>query len=114
MLRTNRAQSLAMKSERWLRIIPVALIMYTISYVDRTNVNMALTPGISSLMQDLFMDNRMKGEAAGIFFFGYVLMQMPGGYFATRWSPRKVISLCLVGWGICAVGCGLARTFRQF
>jgi MFS family permease len=103
-----------MKSERWLRIIPVALIMYTISYVDRTNVNMALTPGISSLMKDLFMDNRMKGEAAGIFFFGYVLMQMPGGYFATRWSPRKVISLCLVGWGICAVGCGLARTFRQF
>jgi MFS family permease len=103
-----------MKSERWLRIIPVALIMYTISYVDRTNVNMALTPGISSLMQDLFMDNRMKGEAAGIFFFGYVLMQMPGGYFATRWSPRKVISLCLVGWGICAVGCGLARTFREF
>jgi MFS family permease len=103
-----------MKSERWLRIIPVALIMYTISYVDRTNVNMALTPGISSLMQDLLMDNRMKGEAAGIFFFGYVLMQMPGGYFATRWSPRKVISLCLVGWGICAVGCGLARTFREF
>jgi MFS family permease len=41
-------------------------------------------------------------------------MQMPGGYFATRWSPRKVISLCLVGWGICAVGCGLARTFREF
>jgi MFS family permease len=103
-----------MKSERWLRIIPVALIMYTISYVDRTNVNMALTPGISSLMSDLFMDNRMKGEAAGIFFFGYVLMQMPGGYFSTRWSPRKVISLCLVGWGICAIGCGLARTFREF
>jgi MFS family permease len=103
-----------MKSQRWLRIIPVALVMYTISYVDRTNVNLALTPSISSLMADLGMDNRMKGEAAGIFFFGYVLMQMPGGYFSTRWSPRKVISLCLVCWGLCAVGCGLAQTFRQF
>ncbi|HZM01431.1 MAG TPA: MFS transporter [Candidatus Saccharimonadales bacterium] len=103
-----------MKSQRWLRIIPVALIMYTISYVDRTNVNMALTPRISSLMKDLFMDDRMKGEAAGIFFFGYVLLQIPGGHLATRWSARKVISLCLIAWGICAVACGLAHSFRQF
>jgi MFS family permease len=103
-----------MKSQRWLRIIPVALIMYTISYVDRTNVNLALTPRISSLMKDLFMDDRMKGEAAGIFFFGYVLLQIPGGHFATRWSARKVISLCLVGWGVCAVACGLVQSFRQF
>ena len=103
-----------MKSQRWLRIIPVALIMYTISYVDRTNVSMALTPKISSLMKDLFMDDKMKGEAAGIFFIGYVMLQIPGGHLATRWSARKLISLCLVGWGICAVACGLAQTFREF
>jgi len=103
-----------MKSQRWLRLIPVALIMYTISYVDRTNVNLALTPKISSLMKDLFMDDRMKGEAAGIFFFGYVLLQIPGGHLATRWSARKLISLCLVGWGGCAVACGLVQSFRQF
>jgi MFS family permease len=102
------------KSQRWLRIIPVALIMYTISYVDRTNVNMALTPKISSLMKDLFMDDKMKGEAAGIFFIGYVLLQIPGGHLAARWSARKVITISLVAWGVCAVGCGLAQTFRQF
>lgn len=103
-----------MKSQRWLRIIPVALIMYTISYVDRTNVNMALTPKISSLMKDLLMDDKMKGEAAGIFFIGYVLLQIPGGHLATRWSARKVISLSLAAWGLCAVACGLAQNFRQF
>ena len=103
-----------MTQERWLRIIPVALVMYTISYIDRTNVSLALDPTISSMMKDLLMDDRMKGEAAGIFFFGYMLLQIPGGYWATRWSARKVISLFLISWGICAVGCGLARTFRQF
>jgi len=103
-----------MKAQRWVRIIPVALIMYTISYVDRTNVSLALEPSISSMMKDLLMDDFRKGEAAGIFFFGYVLLQIPGGYWASRWSARKVISLFLVAWGICAVGCGLARTFRQF
>jgi MFS family permease len=103
-----------MHDRRWLRIIPVALIMYTISYVDRTNVALALDPKISSMMKDLFMDDKMKGHAAGIFFFGYVLLQIPGGYWATRWGARKVVSLCLVGWGVCAIGCGLAQTFRQF
>jgi MFS family permease len=88
--------------------------MYTISYIDRTNISLALDPTISSMMSDLLMDDRMKGEAAGIFFFGYVLLQIPGGYWATRWSARKIISLFLISWGICAIGCGLARTFRQF
>lgn len=103
-----------MIERRWLRIIPVALLMYTISYVDRTNVSLALDPKISTMMHDLLMDDRMKGEAAGIFFFGYVLLQIPGGYLASHWSARKVISLFLVFWGICAVGCGVSRSFRQF
>jgi MFS family permease len=103
-----------MKSQRWLRIIPVALIMYTISYVDRTNISIALTPDISTMVKDLAMNKDMMGEAAGIFFIGYVLLQVPGGHWASRWSARKLISLCLIGWGICAMGCGLARSFRQF
>lgn len=103
-----------MISQRWLRIIPVALVMYTISYVDRTNVSLALDPKISSMMHDLLMDDRMKGQAAGIFFLGYVLLQMAGGHFASRWSARKLISLCLIFWGVFAVGCGLAKTFYQF
>lgn len=103
-----------MKQQRWLRIIPLAVIMYSIAYMDRTNVSLSLDPKISTMMRDLHMDDRMKGEAAGIFFFGYVLLQIPGGWLASRWSARKVISLCLIGWGLCAMGCGLARTFRQF
>ena len=100
--------------QRWLRIIPVALVMYTISYVDRTNVALALDPKISSMMHDLLMDDRLKGQAAGIFFLGYVLLQMAGGHFASRWSARKLISLCLIFWGVFAVACGLAKTFYQF
>jgi len=88
--------------------------MYTISYVDRTNISLALDPQISSMMRDLAMDDRMKGRAAGIFFLGYVLLQMAGGHLAGKWSARKLVSLCLICWGLCAVGCGLARSFPQF
>jgi MFS family permease len=88
--------------------------MYTISYVDRTNVSLALDPKISNMMHDLLMDDRMKGQAAGIFFLGYVLLQISGGHLAGRWSAKKLVSLCLIFWGACAVGCGLAKTFTQF
>jgi len=101
-------------AQRWLRIIPVALIMYTISYVDRTNVSLALDPTRSSMMKDLLMDDRMKGHAAGIFFFGYVLLQIPGGYLANHWSAKRFIAILLVLWGFAAVGCGLVSTFFQF
>ena len=96
--------------QRWLRIIPVAPVMSTISYVDRPNVSLALDPKISSLMHDLLMDDRLNGPAAGIFFLGYVRLQLAGGHFASRWSGRKLISLCLIFWGVFAIGCGLAES----
>src|SRR5690349_16626675 len=100
--------------QRWLRIIPVALIMYTISYIDRTNVALALDPQLSSMMTTLGMDDKIKGNAVGIFFFGYLVLQVPGGYLASRWSARKLVSIFLVFWGACAVGCGLVQTVNQF
>ena len=103
-----------MTQKRWLRIIPVALMMYTVAYVDRNNLSLALDPTISSMLRDLVMDDKMKGEAAGVFFWGYLLLQLPGGHFASRWSARKVISLCLIAWGLCAIGCGFAKDFHQF
>jgi sugar phosphate permease len=106
--------SLTVPQQRWLRIIPVALIMYTIAYVDRTNISLALDPKLSSMMQSLGMDDTTRGNAPWVFFWGYLLLQVPGGYLATRWSPRKLVSILLVLWGACAVGCGLVNTVGQF
>ncbi len=103
-----------MRQDRWLRIIPVALIMYTISYIDRTNVSLALDPQISNMMKDLLMNDELKGQAAGIFFFGYLLLQVPGGHLASRWSAKKLVSIFLVAWGAAAVACGIVQTYRQF
>ncbi|HUR45912.1 MAG TPA: MFS transporter [Candidatus Saccharimonadales bacterium] len=103
-----------MTEQRWLRIIPVALIMYTISYVDRTNVALALDPRLSTMMTDLGMTDRVKGNAVGIFFWGYLLLQIPGGWLASHWSARKIVSIFLVCWGAAAVGCGLVHTVGQF
>lgn len=103
-----------MQAKRWLRIIPVALVMYTIAYVDRTNVSLSLDSEKSSMMRELGMDAQMKGQAAGIFFIGYLLLQIPGGFLATHWSAKRFISILLVLWGGCAVACGYVHSFNQF
>src|SRR5712664_4628975 len=96
-------------SQRWIRIIPVALIMYTIWCIDRKNISLAL-PRIS---RDLHLDPQQAGTVAGIFFWGYIALQIPGGHLAKHWSAKKFISILLVAWGIFAVGCGLARTYHK-
>jgi sugar phosphate permease len=96
-------------SIRWLRIIPVALIMYTIAFIDRTNISLAL-PRIS---RDLHLDPQQAGTVAGIFFWGYLALQIPGGHLAKHWSAKKFISILLVAWAIFAVGCGFARTYHE-
>ena len=60
------------------------------------------------------MDPAQQGNAFGLFFFGYVLLQIPGGYLAERWSAKKFVSALLVTWGLCAVVCGLVRTQNEF
>lgn len=96
-------------SRRWIRIIPVALIMYTIAFIDRTNISLAL-PRIS---RDLHLDPQQAGTVAGIFFWGYLALQIPGGHLAKHWSPKKFISVLLVAWATFAVGCGLSRTYHE-
>jgi sugar phosphate permease len=94
---------------RWSRIIPVALVMYTIAFIDRTNISLAL-PRIS---HDLHLDPQQAGTVAGIFFWGYLALQIPGGHLAKHWSPKKFISILLVAWSLAAIGCGLARSYRE-
>jgi sugar phosphate permease len=99
-----------MPSQRWLHIIPVAFIMYTIAFIDRTNISLALP----SMSRALHMSPPQAGAAAGVFFWGYLLLQIPGGYLAQRWSAKRFVSTLLVLWGACSVGCGLIHTWRQF
>jgi MFS family permease len=99
-----------MPSQRWLHIIPVAFIMYTIAFIDRTNISLALP----SMSRALHMSPPQAGAAAGIFFWGYLLLQIPGGYLAQRWSAKRFVSILLVLWGACSVGCGLVHTWREF
>ena len=99
-----------MMEQRWLRILTVSFVMYTIAYIDRTNVSMALP----QMRADLHMDPQQAGDALGIFFWGYLLLQMPAGHLAQHWSAKRVVAILLVAWGICSVATGLVQTAHEF
>ena len=95
--------------KRWTYVIPVAVVMYMLAYLDRTNVAVIL-PYIGD---DFPLSASAKGLASGIFFIGYLVLQIPAAILASRWSARKTVLLLMIAWAVAAVLCGLVRTENQ-
>jgi MFS family permease len=79
---------------RWMRILGVSFVMYVLSYIDRTNIAMA----IPSLRTELGLSATAIGFATSMFFWGYIILQIPAGRLAGVWSAKKVITIQLVLW----------------
>ena len=94
---------------RWTRLIPVAIIVYVISFMDRTNIGFAFT-GMGS---DLHISKAQQGLAGGIFFIGYLVLQIPGGHLAERWSAKKFVGIMILVWGVFAVLSGLVQNYAE-
>jgi MFS family permease len=94
---------------RWTRLIPIAILVYIISFMDRTNIGFAL----DGLHHDLGIDKSQQGLAAGIFFIGYISLQIPGGHLAEHWSARKFVGIMILVWGALAMAAGFVQSFWQ-
>lgn len=94
---------------RWLLFIPVASIMYMLAFLDRTNLSFIL-PYIG---EDLHLTNSTKGMASGIFFLGYLILQVPAALLAERWSAKKTIFILMILWGLAAIWTGLVQTTNE-
>ncbi len=90
-------------STRWLRIIAPVLIACIISFMDRVNISFALPGGMEA---DLGITSQMAGVASGIFFIGYLFLQIPGGKIAVNGSGKRFIAWSLVAWAIVSVATG--------
>lgn len=86
--------------QRWLHILLPIMILCIVSYVDRTNISFAIPGGMS---KDLEMTASFAGFAAGIFFIGYLFLQVPGGQIASRGAAKKFLTWSMVAWGIISI-----------
>jgi len=100
----------ARKRITW-RLMPFLLLLYFLAYIDRTNVGVAALDMKKSLGEGgLGFTDAIIGAGAGIFFWGYLLLEVPGTLIVEKWSARKWIARIMISWGIIASLMGLIGT----
>src|SRR5882762_7912762 len=78
------------------RILPFLLLCYVFAYLDRINIGFAKL----QMQQDVGISDAVYGLAAGIFFLGYVLFEIPSNLLLIKIGARKTISRIMVLWGL--------------
>jgi len=99
--------------KRWMYVIPVAAIMYMMAYLDRNNVAVIL-PFINQQDPSMAISPADKGLISGIFFIGYMFLQIPGAIAAQKWSAKKTVVILMILWGVMAMLCGAVQSKPQF
>ena len=81
------------------RLIPFLMFIYLLAYLDRANLSVAKL----QMQADLGFSDAVIGFGAGIFFLGYLLMNVPASLLVERWSARKLIAQIMISFGGVAV-----------
>ena len=91
------------------RVIPFVFILYIVNYIDRANV------GYASLQmnRELGLSSQAFGLAAGLFFIGYFIFEVPSNVALARFGARRWIARILISWGILATLLGFLQDGTQ-
>ncbi|GAA4926993.1 sugar phosphate permease [Actinomycetospora succinea] len=79
--------------------MPLLGVLYFVNYLDRVNIGFA---GPNGMNKELGLTATMFGLASGIFFIGYLLLEVPSNLALHRFGARRWITRILVSWGIVA------------
>jgi MFS transporter, ACS family, tartrate transporter len=101
----------AARRKAYWRLLPLLFLCYVVAYVDRVNVSIAKL----TMTRDLpGFDNAVIGFGAGLFFWGYFLLEIPGSLMVEKWSARRLICRIMVVWGFAAALTAFVKTPVQF
>ncbi len=89
---------------RWIRLIPIAFITYSLAYLDRANFGFASAGGMA---KDLNITAATSSLLGSLFFLGYFFFQIPGALYAANKSAKKLIFWSLILWGLFAMATGM-------
>lgn len=78
------------------RIIPFAMVLYFVSYLDRVNIGFAKL----QMSDELKFSETVFGLGSGIFFLGYFLFEVPSNIFMHKVGARAWIARIMITWGL--------------
>ena len=92
------------------RVLPLVFVLYVVAYLDRANVGFAKL----RMASDLKFSEEVFGLGIGIFFIGYLSLEIPGALLVERWSARKWFARILISWGFISALTAFVQTSWQF
>ena len=98
------AEGVIVKKVIW-RIMPIAMLLFFFSLLDRTNISFAAL----DMNKDLGLSPAKYGTAAGIFFIGYVLFEIPSNIVLARVGARIWLARIMITWGLIVMAMATVR-----
>ena len=80
-----------------VRLVPFVALMFFINYLDRTAIAFA---GPNGMNKDLGLSAAQFGFASGVFFIGYILLEIPSNLALHKFGARRWLARIMVSWGI--------------
>lgn len=103
-------QSARIPGKRWTRVLACLLGLYVINFIDRNNIGFAVIGGMD---QELHINTAQSGLAGGLFFLGYIILQIPSGILVEKYDANRLIMMFSVAWGLVAVATGFVQNVTQ-
>jgi MFS family permease len=75
------------------------MVLYFVNYLDRVNIAFA---GPNGMNHDLGLSATVFGFASGIFFIGYLFLEVPSNLILHRVGARRWVSRIMLTWGVVA------------
>jgi MFS transporter, ACS family, tartrate transporter len=110
MTNPEQPDDFALRRKVALRVLPPIFLIYVVAYLDRANVGFAKL----RMATDLKFSEEVFGLGFGIFFIGYLLLEIPGALIVERWSARKWFARILISWGLLSSLTAFIHTPMQF
>lgn len=92
------------------RLVPFLMLLYMVAFLDRVNISFAAL----TMNRDLGISDGLYGFAAGIFFLGYCLFEVPANLMLTRMGARRWLAILLVVWGGVSVATAFITAKPQY
>ena len=87
----------------YFRLLPYCFVLYILCYIDRINVSFAAL----TMNKDLGLTAYIYGLAAGAFFWGYCLLEVPSNIILERVGARPWIARIMITWGLASAATAL-------
>ena len=92
-----------------IRLLPFLFVLFVLAFIDRINLGFAAL----TMNQELAITTQQFGFAAGIFFWGYFLFEIPSNLILQKIGARVWIARILITWGAIATLTGFVHSVHQ-